>query len=175
MRTLSLAVTLVTAIVLSGCEALCAPSCGALREHPILRVGGVDTRHESRESSAAAFGAAADQMIDHLDRALADLQAQVRAGHANLQVVHKDGGKGGAGAFSWGWLVALVPLLVWRVRRRAGAAQADVEAAAAVDATAPPACFAARHPVVRSEMRRPRTARSARAIRMRVPRLSVRN
>jgi rhombotail lipoprotein len=151
----------------------------------ILRAGGVDTRHgnstlvdlpqESRESSAAAFSTAADQMIEHLDHALTDFEAQVRAGHANVQVVHKDGSRGGAGAFSWGWLLALVPLLAWRARRRAAAAQAEADAAAEAEATAPAARSAARRPVVRSGMRRPRTARSARAIRMRVPRLSVRN
>jgi rhombotail lipoprotein len=153
----------------------------------ILRAGGVDTRHgsatlvnlpqESRESSAAAFSTAADQMIAHLDTALEDFQAQVRAGHANVQVVHKDGSKGGAGAFSWGWLVALVPLLVWQARRRAAAAAEDAHAEeeAAAAATAPLARGAARRPVVRSGMRRPRTARSARAIPMRVPRQSVRS
>lgn len=155
----------------------------------ILRAGGVDTRHgnstlidlphDTRDSSAAAFSAAADQMIAHLDSALADFQAQVRAGHANVQVVHKDGSKGGAGAFSWGWLAALLPLLIWRARRRALAAQHEDESAdepaAAAPASAPLAHGAARRPVVRSGMRRPRTVRSARAIRMRVPRLSVRN
>ncbi len=159
----------------------------------ILRAGGVDTRHgtstlidlprDSRDTSAAAFSTAADQMIAHLDTALTDLQAQVRAGHANVQVVHKDGSKGGAGAFSWGWLAALLPLLVWRARRRATAVETgkedgDAETAVAAttgDATALPSRSAAHRPAARSGMRRPRTARSARAIPMRVPRLSVRN
>jgi rhombotail lipoprotein len=153
----------------------------------ILRAGGVDTRHgnstrvelpqESRDSSAAAFSTAADQMIAHLDAALADFEAQVRSGHANVQVVHKDGSKGGAGAFSWGWLVALVPLLVWRARRRAAVAapDEDAEEEAAAGTTAPLARGAGHRPLVRSGMHRPRTARSARAIPMRVPRLSVRN
>lgn len=77
---------------------------------------------------------------------------------------------GGAGAFSWGWLVALLPLLVWRARRRAALGD-DQDA----EASAPQAHPAAHGPAVRSGMRRPRTARSARAIPMRVPRLSVRN
>ena len=156
----------------------------------ILRAGGVDTRHgtatlidlphDTRDTGAAAFSAAAEQMIGHLDTALADFEAQVRTGHANVQVVHKDGSKGGAGAFSWGWLAALLPLLIWRARRRTRSAQhddvdADEPAEAAAEASAPAAHAAARRPAARSGMRRPRTVRSARAIRMRVPRLSARN
>ncbi len=154
----------------------------------ILRAGGVDTRHgtstlidlpqETRDSGSAAFSAAADQMIAHLDGALADFEAQVRAGHANVQVVHKDGSRGGAGAFSWGWLALLMPLLVWQARRRTQPEEPDEVPAAgeepAAAASAPAARPAARHPAVRSGMRRPRTARSARAIPMRVPRLSAR-
>jgi rhombotail lipoprotein len=134
----------------------------------VLRAGGVDTRHgnstlvdaprEAREASAAAFSAAADQMITHLDRSLADFEAQVRAGHAAVHVVHKDGSKGGAGAFSWPWLFALLPLLVWQGRRRGAASAPD-------DPAAP-------GPSARSGMRRPRTVRTAPAMPMRVPRLS---
>jgi rhombotail lipoprotein len=150
----------------------------------ILRAGGVDTRHgsstlvdlpqEARASSAAAFSSAADQMIGHFDSALTDFQAQVRAGRANVQVVHKDGSRGGAGAFSSGWLVALVPLLLWRLRRRAAALRRHADQDGGADPSAP-ARAAGRRPAARSGMRRPRTAGSVRAIRMRVPRLSVRS
>jgi rhombotail lipoprotein len=81
----------------------------------ILRAGGVDTRHgnttlieerrESREAGAAAFSAASGQMIQHFDAALTDFEAQVRAGHANVRIVRKDGS--GGGAFTWPWLLAL--------------------------------------------------------------------
>jgi rhombotail lipoprotein len=91
----------------------------------VLRAGGIDTRHgnttlvaqsrESREAVAAGFSAASDQMIEHFDGALGDFEAQVRAGHANVRVVHKDGS--GGGAFTWPWLVALLPPVVARCRR----------------------------------------------------------
>ena len=153
----------------------------------ILRAGGVDTRHgkatlidlphDTRDTSAVAFSTAADQMIAHLDTALTDFQAQVRAGHANVQVVHKDGSRGGAGAFSWGWLAALLPLLVWRARRRTTVVEPTAEQAPAqvsAGASAPAVHAAAHRPAARSGMRRPRTVRSARAIPMRAPRLSAR-
>jgi hypothetical protein len=188
MRTLALLVTVVMALALSGCEALCGAGC-APREHhsssslvDFLYPWLIDLPHDARDSSAAAFSTAADQMIGHLGSALTDFQAQVRVGHANVQVVHKDGSKGGAGAFSWGWLAVLVPLLVWRIRRAMRAAaqeaqdrQAAAEAAANAAATGPGAHPAAHRPAVRSGMRRPRTVRSARATPMRVPRLSARN
>jgi rhombotail lipoprotein len=138
----------------------------------ILRAGGVDTRHgnataidvarESREAGGAAFSAAADQMITHLDQSLAEFESQVRAGHATVHVVHKDGSKGGAGALSWPWLLLLLPLLVWQGRRRAEGLSGRPDAAAL-------------GPAARSGMRRPRTVQSAPAIRMRVPRLSERS
>jgi rhombotail lipoprotein len=94
----------------------------------VLRAGGVDTRHgnttllaverESRDASAASFSAAAGQMIAHLEGALTDFQAAVRAGHANVQILHKDGSSGGAGAFSALWLLSLLPLLASRLRRQ---------------------------------------------------------
>jgi rhombotail lipoprotein len=95
----------------------------------VLRAGGVDTRHgnatllavqrDSRDASATSFVAASGEMITHLDGALTDFQAAVRAGHANVLVVHKDGSKGGAGAFSVVWLLSLLPVLAWRLSRRA--------------------------------------------------------
>lgn len=95
----------------------------------ILRAGGVDTRRgnstliqvarDARASSSDSFSGASDQMIQHLDTALADFETQVRAGQANVRVVHKDGSSGGAGAFSWQWLLILLPLVAWRARRAA--------------------------------------------------------
>jgi rhombotail lipoprotein len=94
----------------------------------VLRAGGVDTRHgntslvmeqrESREAGAAGFQAASDQMMQHFDAALTDFEAQVRAGRANVHVVHRDGSAGGGGAFSWPWLAVLLPLAAARVRGR---------------------------------------------------------
>jgi rhombotail lipoprotein len=94
----------------------------------VLRAGGVDTRHgnatllaverAARDASAESFGAAAGQMITHLDGALTDFQAAVRAGHANVHVLHKDGSSGGAGAFSALGLLGLLPLLAWRLVRK---------------------------------------------------------
>jgi hypothetical protein len=63
----------------------------------------------------------------------------VCAGGANVQGVHKDGNRGVAGAFSWGWLVALLPLILWRSRRRAALGD-DQDA----QVSAPDARFAAR-------------------------------
>jgi rhombotail lipoprotein len=91
----------------------------------ILRAGGVDTRHgtvtlvdyprEAREAAAAAFSGAADHMIEHFDGALSAFEDEVRAGRANVHVVHH----GGGGAMTWPWLVALAALLVLRAGRRA--------------------------------------------------------
>lgn len=100
----------------------------------VLRAGGVDTRHgnatlidaarESRTASAQGFSTASDQMIEHFDHALTDFQTQVRAGRANVHVVHRDGSavSGGAGAFTWPWLLLLLPLVLargWAEGRRA--------------------------------------------------------
>ena len=92
----------------------------------ILRGGGVDTRHgnttvieerrESREAGAAAFRAASEQMTQHFDAALTAFEAQVRTGHANVRVVRKDGS--GGVAFTWPWLLALLPAAAARVRAR---------------------------------------------------------
>jgi len=92
----------------------------------VLRAGGVDTRHgnstlieerrESREAGVSGFDAASGQMIGHFDAALTDLEAQVRAGHANVQVVRKDG-SGGGGAMSWPWLLILLPVVAARALR----------------------------------------------------------
>jgi rhombotail lipoprotein len=95
----------------------------------VLRAGGIDNRHgnttlvdQPRESRAAGdqgFSAAADQMIAHFDTALSEFESQVRAGHANVRVVHRDGTSGGAGAFTWPWLMPLLGLAALRMRRGA--------------------------------------------------------
>ena len=98
----------------------------------VLRAGGVDTRHgnttlidaqrESREASSAGFGAASDQMIDHFDHALSDFESQAKAGQASVRVVRRGGADaaGGAGAFTWPWLMTLLGVVAargrWRVR-----------------------------------------------------------
>ena len=97
----------------------------------VLRAGGVDTRHgnttligqprEAREAGNGGFSAASDQMIEHFDAALTAFEAGVRAGHANVRVVHKGGASGGGGALTWPWLVALAGLVAVRTRRRAAA------------------------------------------------------
>jgi rhombotail lipoprotein len=97
----------------------------------VLRAGGVDTRHgnttlieqprEARDAANSGFGAASEQMIGHFDAALSAFEAEVRAGHANVRVVHKGavgGGSGGAGALGWPWLAALAGLLALRLRRQ---------------------------------------------------------
>jgi len=98
----------------------------------VLRAGGVDTRHgnttlidqsrESREAGDTGFSAASDQMIEHFDAALSGLEAEVRAGHANVHVVRKGvaGGAGGGGALTWPWLALLGALVAARAWRRAG-------------------------------------------------------
>ena len=96
----------------------------------VLRAGGIDTRHgnttlidqprEAREAGNSGFSAASDQMIGHFDAALSAFEAEVRAGRANVRVVHK-GNSGGGGAFTWQWLALLFGLVA--VRARAKAAQ----------------------------------------------------
>jgi rhombotail lipoprotein len=99
----------------------------------VLRAGGTDVRHgnatlvavpvEAREKSAIGFSSAADQMIQHFDSALNEFEAEVRAGKANVRVLHKGGSGdvGGGGGVS-GWLeVSLLGVLL-ALRRRAAAA-----------------------------------------------------
>jgi rhombotail lipoprotein len=95
----------------------------------VVRAGGVDTRHgnatliavqrESRDASSAGFSAASDQMIEHFDAALRDFEAQVHAGRANVRVVQRAGagGTGGAGAFTWPWLLTLLAVVAVRGSR----------------------------------------------------------
>jgi rhombotail lipoprotein len=96
----------------------------------VLRAGGVDTRHgnttlidqprEARAAGSGGFSAASDQMIEHFDTALTAFEAEVRAGHANVRVVHRGGGggSGGGGALTWPWIVLLAGLAAVYVRRR---------------------------------------------------------
>jgi rhombotail lipoprotein len=93
----------------------------------VLRAGGVDTRHgnttlidqsrEAREAGNIGFSGASELMIGHFDAALSGFEAEVRAGRANVRVVHKGGAAGGGGALTWPWLVALSGLAVARMRR----------------------------------------------------------
>jgi rhombotail lipoprotein len=100
----------------------------------VLRAGGTDVRGgratlvaaagELRQKSGYGFSTAADQMIEHFDTALNDFEAEVRAGHANVRVVHKDGRDGGGGALGWAELGFLALLAALRgapakTRRRA--------------------------------------------------------
>jgi hypothetical protein len=55
-------------------------------------------------------------MIEHFDTALTDFEAQVRTGHANVRIVHRDGS--GGGACSWPWLLVLAGVAAARIRRR---------------------------------------------------------
>ena len=100
----------------------------------VLRAGGTDTRHgnatyiqeqrQLRETGVDGFTAATNEMIEHFDAALTQFETDVHAGKANVRVVHKgdSGGSGGAhwggGAFTWEWLVALLPLVAVRARTR---------------------------------------------------------
>lgn len=91
----------------------------------VLRAGGVSVRHlnttlidagrRSRETYAAGFSDAADQMIEHFDTALTAFEGEVRAGRANVRIVHKDGTQGGSGAFTWPWLLPIAVALMRRV------------------------------------------------------------
>ena len=95
----------------------------------VLRAGGTDVRHgtatainedvASREAQVASFSAATDQMIDHFDTALDRFQSDVRAGKANVRVVHKSNlAGGGGGALGWSWIGLLLPLALLAVARR---------------------------------------------------------
>ena len=98
----------------------------------ILRAGGVDTRrhnvtlmdapYEGRALSADSFTAASTQMIAHMDEALTDFQAQVRAGRANVHVVRTDG-EGGGGALDAAALAVLSGLALTRLRARGESAR----------------------------------------------------
>jgi len=95
----------------------------------LLRAGGIDTRagtatavsaaQAERTASAGGYDAAANQMIVHFDGALTDFEAQVKAGKANVQVVHRGGNSGGGGTLDGLSLAALLAMrLLWLVRGR---------------------------------------------------------
>lgn len=96
----------------------------------VLRAGGTDVRHgnatlansalEERQKSSYGFSTAAGQMIEHFDSALNGFESEVRAGHANVRVVHKDGSGGGAIG-----LLELSLLGAWRVLGRGRRAAQD--------------------------------------------------
>ena len=97
----------------------------------VLRAGGVDVRHgnttmidaarSTRDAGVQGFSAATDQMIDHFDVALTRFESDVRAGHANVRVVHKSSetgqSRGGGGALSWTCVTLLALLVVARAMR----------------------------------------------------------
>jgi rhombotail lipoprotein len=99
----------------------------------VLRAGGVDVRHGSstmidadrstRNAGVQGLSAATDQMIDHFDIALIRFETDVRAGHANVRVVHESSEAGrshGGGALSWTCVTLLALLVVARGARRTG-------------------------------------------------------
>ncbi len=97
----------------------------------VLRAGGVDVRHgnttmidadrSTRDAGAQGFSAATDQMIEHFDVALTRFESDVRAGHANVRVVHESFGAGqshgGGGALNWTCVTLLALLVLARVAR----------------------------------------------------------
>lgn len=86
----------------------------------VLRAGGVDTREGTatavgaeraeRMASASGYDGAANEMITHFDQALAEFEAQVKAGKANVKVVNRDGASGGGGTFDILTLTCLLAL-----------------------------------------------------------------
>jgi rhombotail lipoprotein len=101
----------------------------------VLRAGGVDVRHGNttlidsdqkiRDAGVQSFSAATDQMIERFDVALTQFEAQVRAGKANVRVVHKSnsaaaGGGSGGGSLSWAWVAFLLCVVVIRAAGMSG-------------------------------------------------------
>jgi rhombotail lipoprotein len=80
----------------------------------------IDADQETRDAGVQSFSAATDQMIERFDVALTQFEAQVRAGKANVRVVHKSntaaagGGSGGGGALNWTWVTLLTCVVVIR-------------------------------------------------------------
>jgi rhombotail lipoprotein len=99
----------------------------------VLRAGGTDTRHgnttlidsqrDTREATRESYDAAAEQMIQRFDAALATFEADVRSGKAPVRVVRKNdaGHSSGGGALDWPTLLALLMMVTLHsvVRRRA--------------------------------------------------------
>jgi len=102
----------------------------------VLRAGGTDTRHgtttligserDTREAASAGYGAATDQMIEHLDAALMKFEADVRSGKAAVKLVGKNEAGhsgGGGGALGWPFILALLMFVTGRRRMRLRLAQ----------------------------------------------------
>jgi rhombotail lipoprotein len=95
----------------------------------VLRAGGTDSRAGSstlidvgrdlRHEGASGFDAATAQMTERFDVALTAFEAEVRAGKANVRVVHREGSHGGGGALGLGSLLSLALALVAGVASRA--------------------------------------------------------
>lgn len=103
----------------------------------VLRAGGTDTRVQNttyvgsevagRRAAAAGFDAAADQLIEHFDVALGQLEADIRAGKSTVKVQARDGGSGGgAGALDAPGVVLLGVLVLLVIRRRPGPRSAGI-------------------------------------------------
>jgi rhombotail lipoprotein len=98
----------------------------------VLRAGGtstgrgyttmVDANRDARRASVSGFEAATSQLIENFDAALTNFERDVRAGKANVRVVRRSGGAGGAGAFGGLDAALLMLLLAGAIfRARAGA------------------------------------------------------
>ena len=97
----------------------------------VLRAGGVDVRHgnstmidadrATRDAGIQGFSAATAQMIDHFDIALTRFESDVRAGHANVRIVHRSSeagqSHGGGGALNWTCITLLALLVAARGTR----------------------------------------------------------
>jgi rhombotail lipoprotein len=93
----------------------------------VLRAGGtstgrgystmVDVSRDARKASMSGFDAATAQLIENFDAALTSFEKDVRAGKANVRVVKRSGGSGGAGAFGGLDAAVLALLLVAALRR----------------------------------------------------------
>lgn len=96
----------------------------------LMRAGGTDTRVNNttyvgsevagRKTAAGSFDAAADQLIEHFDVALGQLEADIRAGKSTVKVRRQEGsgGAGGAGSFDLRALLGLAALSLAVARRR---------------------------------------------------------
>jgi rhombotail lipoprotein len=109
----------------------------------LLRAGGTDERHgtttfidqdrETREAAAASFSKATDQLIGHFDESLAQFEADVRAGKANVRLASRvassgGGAGGGGGSLDFAWVAFLSSALMLRLMysRRAAARETGV-------------------------------------------------
>jgi rhombotail lipoprotein len=95
----------------------------------VLRAGGTNATHDhstlvdeprsARASGSDSFDWAANQMIGNFDTALNSFEASVRAGHANVRVVNRNGApSGGSGGGGGVGAVDVMLLVVLAVARR---------------------------------------------------------